>query len=117
MKDEIFCLEMKRLLDKVYKYILECKDTIRIKEYEQIFNNILNAVEKYEGKEVAMEILKEKGGSHLMEIEKKSLNLIQDWINECDVDGRKICFEFFDTDARDLIILVKSIIKEIKNEM
>ena len=44
-------------------------------------------------------------------IKAKELTLkekVQMWINECDVDGRGIVFEFFDTDARDLINLISS---------
>jgi len=46
--------------------------------------------------------------------EKESLDLIQDWISECDVNERGISFEFFDTDAQDLMVLVKSIIKKVR---
>lgn len=40
------------------------------------------------------------------------LKEINDWIKECDVDGRMITFEFFDSDIKDLKNAVK---REIKN--
>ena len=41
---------------------------------------------------------------------------IEMWIDECDVDGRKISFEFFDTDANDLRNLFAKSIQELKKE-
>jgi hypothetical protein len=41
------------------------------------------------------------------EVEKKDYKEVDKWIEECDVDGRMIEFEFFDSDIEDLKNCVK----------
>jgi hypothetical protein len=41
------------------------------------------------------------------EVEKKDYKEVDKWIEECDVDGRMIEFEFFDSDIEDLKNCIK----------
>jgi hypothetical protein len=55
------------------------------------------------------------------EVEKKDYKEVDKWIEECDVDGRMIEFEFFDSDIEDLKNCVKreklSILTEYDNSI
>lgn len=50
-----------------------------------------------------------------METEFKTLSKkIENWIKECDVDNRKVCFEFRDSDAIELENILKEFIRLLK---
>ena len=41
---------------------------------------------------------------------------IENWIKNCDIDNRKICFEFLDSDAIELENILKEFIKILKSK-
>ena len=52
-----------------------------------------------------------------MESEFNLSEKIENWIKKCDVDNRKVCFEFLDSDAIELENILKEFIKRLKENL